>query len=295
MNTLSLALLWMAALPAEAPNSAPAATQPILPHCRVSIIEKADLSASEGGALQKLDVRAGQIVKAGDEIGHIDDRKAEALRRVKLKEYEAARETADDDINVRFSQAAAGVAKLAWEKAFAADKQVNNSVSQLEIKKLELEYHKAKLQIEKSNLDQKIAKLTAEVKKAEVDAADAEIALRRIVSPLDGIIVKVHKHVGEWLQPGDPVVEIVRIDRLWVEGYVNAADFNPGEIDGRDVTVDAEMARGRKMRFKGQVVFVKPLVEGGDYLVQAEVENRQENGHWLLRPGLNATMTIQLK
>ena len=122
-----------------------------------------------------------------------------------------------------------------------------------------------------------------------------EIALRRIVSPLDGIVVKVHKHVGEWLQPGDPVVEILRIDRLWVEGYVNAADFNPGEIEGRDVIVDAEMARGRKMRFKGQVVFVKPVVEGGDYLVQAEVENRQENGHWLLRPGLNAAMTIQLK
>lgn len=295
MSTLSLALLWAAALPSQNAPAVPPSALPVLPHCRVSIIEKADLSASEGGALLKLGVRAGQLVKAGEEIGDIDDRKAVAMKRVKLKEYEAARETAEDDINVRFSQAAAGVAKLAWEKAVAADREVKNSVSQLEIKKLELEFHKAKLQIEKSNLDQKIAQLTAEVKSAEVEAADAEIALRRIVSPLDGIVVKVHKHVGEWLQPGDPVVEILRIDRLWVEGYVNAADFNPSEIEGRDVIVDAEMARGRKMRFKGQVVFVKPVVEGGDYLVQAEVENRQENGHWLLRPGLNAAMTIQLK
>ena len=50
------------------------------------------------------------------------------------------------------------------------------------------------------------------------------------------------------------------------------------------------------MRLDGKIVFVSPLVQpGGEYLVWAEVENKQENGHWLLRPGLTATMTIQLK
>ena len=50
------------------------------------------------------------------------------------------------------------------------------------------------------------------------------------------------------------------------------------------------------MKFTGKVVFVSPLVSvGGNYDVFAEVNNRQEDGQWVLRPGLEATMTIHLK
>jgi hypothetical protein len=34
------------------------------------------------------------------------------------------------------------------------------------------------------------------------------------------------------------------------------------------------------------------LKAGGEYRVWAEVANRRERGHWLLRPGLEARMTI---
>jgi hypothetical protein len=43
-------------------------------------------------------------------------------------------------------------------------------------------------------------------------------------------------------------------------------------------------------------VFVNPLIRtGGSFQVRAEVENRKENGFWVLSPGMPATMTIQLK
>ena len=43
------------------------------------------------------------------------------------------------------------------------------------------------------------------------------------------------------------------------------------------------------------ITFVNPLVQaGGEYRVWAEVVNRQENGEWLLRPGLEAEMTIDV-
>ena len=54
-------------------------------------------------------------------------------------------------------------------------------------------------------------------------------------------------------------------------------------------------ASGRAARFNGAVVFISPLVQAGNkYRVRAEVENRTENGHPLLRPGMSATMTIPL-
>jgi hypothetical protein len=43
------------------------------------------------------------------------------------------------------------------------------------------------------------------------------------------------------------------------------------------------------------VVFVNPLVlPGGDFRVRAEVVNRMEQGQWVLRPGLEAEMVIDL-
>ena len=55
-------------------------------------------------------------------------------------------------------------------------------------------------------------------------------------------------------------------------------------------------ARGRNETFKGDIVFVDPMVEAdGQYLVRALIKNREENGQWLLRPGMDAEMTIQLK
>ena len=83
------------------------------------------------------------------------------------------------------------------------------------------------------------------------------------------------------------------MDRLRVEGFISASEVNVSEIAGGSVAVDVQLARGRKERFNGKVVFVSPIVtSGGKYRVRAEVENRREQGHWLLRPGMNAAMTI---
>jgi multidrug efflux pump subunit AcrA (membrane-fusion protein) len=89
------------------------------------------------------------------------------------------------------------------------------------------------------------------------------------------------------------VLQVIRVDRLRVEGFVSGAEIGPDEIAGRPVTVEVQLAAGRTARFSGKVVFVSPLVQAGDkYRVRAEVENRSENGSPLLRPGMSATMTI---
>ncbi len=92
------------------------------------------------------------------------------------------------------------------------------------------------------------------------------------------------------------MIKVIQVDRLRIEGSLSASEYDPPEIDGRKVTIEAELAHGRKVKFDGKVVFVSPLVSlAGEYVVFAEVNNRQENGLWVLRPGLFATMTIHLK
>ena len=296
MNALAFALLLTAALPSQKPAGVDSLGQPILPYCRVSVINKADVAGREAGVLIQLDVREGQQVKKGEELGRIDDIKAAALKKVKEKELEAALEQATNDVNERFAVKSRDVAVKEYQLLDRANKNTPGAIAPIEVDKARLNAQKADLQIEQAKFERKVAKLTSDVKSAEVEAAEADIQLRRITSPLDGVVVHITKQLGEWVAPGDPVVHVVRMDRLRIEGYVNAAKFNPSEVDGRDVTVDAEMARGQKLRFAGKIVHVSPLVQpGGDYLVWAEVENKQEKGNWMLRPGVTATMTIQLK
>ena len=49
-------------------------------------------------------------------------------------------------------------------------------------------------------------------------------------------------------------------------------------------------------QFAGKVVFVNPTIEAsGNCRIWAEVDNRQQHGHWLLQPGMEAQMTIELR
>lgn len=296
MNSIAIVLMLSAALPSQRASRADSLGQPVLTDCRVALIEEAQVPGREAGVLTEMNVREGQQVKTGELLGQIDDTKPLVLRKVKEREYQAAVEQANNDVNVRFADKAAGVALKEWQKAVKANELQQGAIAAIEVDKLKLNAQKAQLSIEQAQFEMKVNKLTSEVKQAEVEAADADIELRRITSPLDGVVVHVFKHRGEWVPPGDPVVHIVRVDRLRIEGFVSAAEYSPAELAKRPVKVTAQLARGRTVEFDGQIVYVSPQNQpGGDFLVWAEVENREENGHWLLRPGTTATMTIDMK
>ena len=135
-----------------------------------------------------------------------------------------------------------------------------------------------------------------EVSQAELKAAEANLEHRRLLAPLDAVVVELARHEGEWVAAGDPVMRLVRVDLLRVEGYLNAKDYRASDIQGRPVQVRVTLAGGQRETFPGKVVFVNPLVRtGGEFQVRAEVQNRKDGNFWLLSPGLKAEMTIQLK
>ena len=45
-----------------------------------------------------------------------------------------------------------------------------------------------------------------------MEAAELAIQRRALKAPFDGTVVKVFRHVGEWVAPGDPVLQIVDLE-----------------------------------------------------------------------------------
>jgi multidrug efflux pump subunit AcrA (membrane-fusion protein) len=275
------------------PIVGPVGKQVQITHCLVSLIEDIQAPALEAGALTSVEVSEGQYVEAGQRIATIDDRQAALQKRAAELERDAAKAKAADDIEVRYAKAALDVASADLERALSIERRNAGAVTPQEIQKLRLAKRRDELQIDRSKLELHVAGMNADVHQAAVDAADEAIARRQIVSPIDGIVVTLFHERGEWVNAGEPVAQIVRIDRLRVEGFVNAAEHSPADLAGQQVVVEVPLANQQLARFVGNVVFISPLVQAGNkYRVRAEVENRTEKGHPLLRPGMTANMTI---
>ena len=264
--------------------------------CLVSLIEDIQVPAREAGALNSIDVVEGQFVTAGQLLAQLDDRQPKLDKVAAELERDAALAKAQDDIEVRYAEAALAVAAAELARAQAIDAKSPGGVTEQEIQKLRLAKHRDELQIDRSKLDMRVAKMNADVHQASVQAADDALARRQIVSPIDGVVVTIFQERGEWVSAGQPVLQVVRIDRLRVEGFLSASEYGPEEVAGRQVWVDVPLAGGRSARFQGQVVYISPIVQAGNkYRVRAEVANRSENGHPILRPGMSATMSVMLK
>ena len=295
LSALLVALLvdLTCGLPALAQEAA--RPDPVLDRCLVSLVEEAKVPAREAGVLMELAVREGDVVRKNDVIAKIDDDQPQMEKRKAQAEYDQALAKAQSDVDVQYSEAAEKVAEAEYKKALESHTKVPGSVTEVERDRLALNEKKSELQIDQARLEQRLAALAAQSKEVEVLAAENSIGRRLIKSPLDGVVVQVFPHQGEWMQPGDPLARVVRVDKLRIEGYVDSSRFGPDKVRDRPVTVEVMLADDRKETFKGRIMVTSPMVEsGGDFRVVAEVENRQDpnSQQWLLQPGQTARMTI---
>lgn len=276
--------------------------EPVLERCQVSFLDEADVPAEDAGVLVELLVREGDAVQKDKPIARINDDQPTMEEEKAQAELAQARAKAESTVDVEYAVKLEQVSENTFRRNEESNRRSPNTVSEQDMEKYQLEWDKSKLQIDQAKLERSIAELTARAKEVEVKAARKAIERRLIKSPLDGEVEKVHKHLGEWMQPEDPLAHVVRLDVLRVESFIDAGKWNPDEIEGREVTVEVGLERGRRETFTGRVTFVSRQEQtGGEYLVHAEVANRRGPateagpGGWLLRAGKRATMTIHTR
>jgi multidrug efflux pump subunit AcrA (membrane-fusion protein) len=313
--------LWLVSLP----SLTKAAETVTISNCTLAPDEEAQVPAQEAGVLTKILVREGDQATAEQLLAQIDDIIPRAQRDVQAFKLDVAKKQAEDDIDKRFAEASAKVAEAEYDQAIEANKKIEQAVPQAEVRRRLLEWHKMVLSIEKAKKDLAVAELQAKVAQAELNAAKANVERRRVIAPswfdragrpLDSVVVELSRHVGEWVQSGEPVLRLVRIDRLRVDGVLDAKEYRPSEIQDRPVLISVTLPRAghrtladrnptlgdqnqtladKVVTFPGKIVYVKPVIEGGVFQVRAEVENGKQDGVWVLNPGMNVKMTIELK
>lgn len=265
-----------------------------VPQCLVSAIDAVDVPAKEAGQLLAVEVVAGTAVEVDSLLALIDDEIPRRQREVTASELETAQVKTRNGVSLRLAQSGATVADKEYAAAVEVNKRGPGTLSESEVRKRRWVAQNAHLYLEQAEHDRHVSELLGMTKSAELAQIDAAIERRRVTAPLNGVVVEIFKRSGEWLQPGDRIMRIVRLDRLAVEGSIRAADLDPGEVDLKSVTVEARLAHGRREKFTGKITFVDPTEVEGNFRVRAEVINRQEGRQWLLRPSATVEMRIDL-
>jgi len=255
----------------------------------LALIEHVDLPAKEQGTLAELSVREGDVIKQGTSLAAIEDDEALTAVSKAEREVDVARTKADNDVSIRYARKAYEVAAAEYRRALESVDKFHKSVSATELDQLRLNAEKTLLEIEQAEQEQAIARLVLRQKQSELDSARLKRDRHRLISPFTGMVVEVKKHRGEWLNPGDTVMRLVRLDRLRVEAFVPAREF-AFRFEQQHVTLIADVAGEEQASFAGTVVFVSPEVNpvNGQVRLWAEVNN----DGLALRPGQTGVLII---
>lgn len=156
------------------------------------------LSFLQPGRIAKMDVKAGEKVKAGQRVAKQDD--AEALAKLKM-----AKDQADSTIKI-----AAAKDELAQEQNDLNEKKKHRGG----FTPYELQHAKLKMDI--GRLSVHLAAFNHEQHVLQYQADKIQVRHMSLFSPIGGVVEKVFVHKGESVNAMDKVVRVVRINPLWV-------------------------------------------------------------------------------
>jgi multidrug resistance efflux pump len=253
-------------------------------------IESTKLAAEVAGKIEKLDVVEGTTVKTDQTLGKIRDKAVKLqMERARIA-LEIAKRKQRSDIDLRLANKRAEVAKSELDRAITANAKIANTYQAKEMERLQLISASANIEIERAEHDRSLMGLDVLTAENEFRQAEHLFERHQIRSPAIGVVVAVKKRVGEWVEPGTELMEIVRIDRLRIEGFINAVAANE-PLMGLDANVIV-LKGSEERKLPGRVVFISPDANpvNGQVRIFLEVDNSAGE----FRPGMRVKAAIPL-
>ena len=151
----------------------------------------------------------------------------------------------------------------------------------------------------------------ARVALAEVAVKQAELNLQRttVTSPVAGIVSKKAIEPGQIIQPGQPLMTVIPLDRVWITANFKETQLKDMRV-GQQVTIEVDAYGGREFNGKIESIaaatgsrfsLLPPDNASGNFVkvvqrvpVKIALDNDQDPEH-LLRPGMSVTPTVHLR
>lgn len=216
------------------------------------------VSAEQGGRLLTFDVKEGDPVETGREVGLIDTTDT-WLKILQLQATKAVYQSQKPDIK---KQIAALRQQLA--KAQAEQRRYQELVSDGAAPSKMLDDAKSQVQVLQRQLDAQVSALSTNTQalNRQMNATQAQISqLReqlkkcRIVAPQSGSVLEKYVERGEFVAIGKPLFKMADMGEMYLRAYVTSAQLQDIKV-GQQVKVFADYGGGQKKTYPGTVSWI---------------------------------------
>jgi len=260
----------------------------------VDLLDQVAVSSSVDGSIQKISTRSGQPVKQGDLLIQLDTNRLEKQLLVAEAEYQALATKSQNDSLYRIALSRERAARVNVDRLREVVAR-GFKVPQLEMTRAESELQQAVA--EKSGATGELSQFhsEAEAKLKEIDLLQFDLQESSIQCKYDGAIAQVQKHVGEYIQKGETIAELYRLDRLAGAVLIRRDQLAPEDAIGVAGKFVIEGADGKR-EFDITIQRIFPRVDvDGKYRAFVDLENEQnDDGKWRLLPGLVGTAVFDV-
>ena len=137
-----------------------------------------------------------------------------------------------------------------------------------------------------------IADTKVEQARSTIEVVKASIAQGTLTAPFEGTVIKVNVSPGEYVQPGQVIIELARLDNLKIE-TTDLSELNITAVKiGQPATIFIEALNEE---FSGRVTEISPISDtiGGDvvFKVTIQLDEQPETLLW----GMSADVDINLE
>jgi len=304
--------------PQASPASAPSGSPDSVPNsfsgssatlyaqnCMVKTIQNIRVPAGAEGRITEMLAVEGANVKPGDVLALIDDTQVQLALRLRQAEEREAELNALNDINYRNAVKSEQLARA--EAEAYKELRREGATPRWEMEKKILEADTAGLRIELAELQENVAKVQYIAKRTERELAEHELTRRKIVAPFAGFIENRIAQLGEWVQAGTPVLQLVQLDKLRVEGDIDALQYAGQIARGTPVKVyiyansrrpsrggeSAVVGGENAVEIDGRIGFVSSEIDlNHRHRIWVEIENQQLGDEWVFKPGMEADIVV---
>jgi RND family efflux transporter MFP subunit len=173
--------------------------------CLIDSHSRVKVSAASVGVISKVHVDRGDVVHAGEVLVELESS-------VEAAQLAAARARANNDQPIASATARLDLARKVLDRLARLRKASPGAVT-------EVKYDEAATEVASATANLRDAEQNRELARLEAERAQATLALRRVVSPIDGVVVERALTAGEYRTEQAHVLTLARIDPLHVEVF----------------------------------------------------------------------------
>jgi len=180
----------------------------------LDLLDRVAVSASVDGVIKSISGRTGSPTKKNQPLIELDTERREKELAVAHYDYRALKIKAQNDATERSGQAREYSALVNLQKLQEVTTRYQVNVPALELVRAESQLQEASSDRDGARQERSQFKFEAAAKYKESELLKFDIKKSTINSQYDGTISQVEKHVGEFVQAGETIVELYRMDRL---------------------------------------------------------------------------------